>query len=237
MFETLWNGITLSLPEGSFRLGTDSVLLAQFLTLPPRADVADLGSGCGTLGLLLCARDRTCRVTGVELDGTAHAAALENIRANRLQERMSACLGDVREIRKLLPAGGFDCVIANPPYFPTGSGKPSRAHAMARSEQTLPLDALCAAAAWLLPDGGRFALVHRPERLCDVFCAMRGAGVEPKRVRLVRHRANAPVCLVLVEGRRGGRSGLQWEQDFIEFTQSGAPTEDYCAAYHRGEKL
>ena len=95
--------------------------------------------------------------------------------------------------------------------------------------------ALCAAAAWLLPCGGRFALVHRPERLCDIFCAMRESGIEPKRVRFVRHRQSAPVCLVLLEGRRGGAPGVRFEADLIEFTQDGAETADYRAAYHRGE--
>lgn len=233
--QTLWNGITLAQEGGAFRLGTDSLLLADFLTLPPGAAVADLGSGCGTLGLLLCARDAACRVTGVELDERAHRAALENIAKNGLEARMTALLGDVREIRSILPAGSFDCVLANPPYFPAGSGKVSRKSGMARSEETLPLEQLCRAAAWLLRTGGRFALVHRPERLCDVICAMRAGGVEPKRLRLVRHTASSPVCLVLLEGRRGGRPGLRMEPDLIEFTQDGAETAAYRTACHRGE--
>lgn len=236
MKESLWNGICMVQPEDGFRLGTDSVLLAQFLSLPPQARVADLGAGCGTLGLLLCARDKAVSVVGVELDEGAHRAALENIWENALSQRLTAVLGDVREIKTLLKAGSFDCVIANPPYFPAGSGKISQRNAMARSEETLPLGDLCAAAAWLLPYGGRFALVHRPERLCDIFCAMRENGMEPKRVQFVRHTASAPVCLVLVEGRRGGKSGLCFAADFIEFTEDGAETEAYRAAYHRGEK-
>lgn len=235
MREMLWNGIVLLQPERGFRLGTDSVLLAHFLSLPPAAAVADLGSGCGTLGLLLCARDAGCRVTGVELNRAAHALALENIRENALEGRLTSLCGDVRAIRELLPAGRFDCVIANPPYFPTNSGRPGRKAPTARSEETLPLDALCDAAAWLLPHGGRFALVHRPERLCDVFCAMRKSGVEPKRLRLVRHRAGSPVCLALIEGRRGGRPGLRMEPELLEFYDDGTETPDYRAAYHRGE--
>ena len=108
---------------------------------------------------------------------------------------------------------------------------------MARSEETLPLAALCKAAAWLLPCGGRFALVHRPERLCDLFCALRENGLEPKRIRFVRHQERSPVCLVLVEARRGGRPGLTYLPDLIEFTPDGAETELYRAAYHRGEAL
>lgn len=234
--ETLWNGVEMIQEDGAFRLGTDSVLLAQFLSLPKGAKVADLGSGCGTLGLLLCASDATCAVTGVELDERAHRLALENIARNGLEGRLSSILGDVRNVRALLPAGSFSCVISNPPYFPAGSGKVRAGNAAARSEETLPLRDLCAAAAYLLPSGGRFALVHRPERLCDLICAMRESGIEPKRIRFVRHSADSPVCLVLLEGRRGGKPGLTYLPDLCVFTPDGAETDDYRAACHRGEQ-
>lgn len=229
--EELWNDIFLR--QGSFRLGTDSVLLSQFITLPKHAKIADLGAGCGTLGLLLCARERDCSIVGVEIDEEAHQLARKNIEQNALQERMSSLCGDVRNIRELLPANSFDCVISNPPYFPVCSGKIANA---ARSEVTLDLSQLCQAAAWLLPSSGRFALVHRPERLCDIFCTLRENGMEPKRVQFVRHKADAPICLVLIEARRGGKPGLIYEPDFIEFHADGTPTERYRAAYRLGEK-
>ena len=231
-------GIQMLQSEQGFRLGTDSMLLAQFLSLPSRARVADLGAGCGTLGLLLCARAPDCCVTGVELDENACRLARENIALNTLGSRLQVLQGDVRQIRKLLPAGSFDCVISNPPYFPAGSGKVSQQQALARTELCLNLAELCEAAAWLLPSGGRFALVHRPERLCDIIWHMRRSGIEPQRIRFVRHNAASNVCLVLLEGRRGGKAGLQYEPDFIEFNADGTETEDYRAAYHRtGESL
>ena len=53
--EQLPNEFTLNLPEGAFPLSTDSMVLSHFVRLPKNARVLDLGSGCGTLGLLLCA--------------------------------------------------------------------------------------------------------------------------------------------------------------------------------------
>ena len=47
MEHDLWNGLRLRIPEGEVPLGADSLLLADFLPLPPRARVADLGAGCG----------------------------------------------------------------------------------------------------------------------------------------------------------------------------------------------
>ena len=53
--ETLLNGFTLDIPRGCFPLSTDSMVLSWFARLPKNARVLDLGSGCGTLGVLLCA--------------------------------------------------------------------------------------------------------------------------------------------------------------------------------------
>ena len=155
---------------------------------------------------------------------------------------------------------GIDLLIATPHFYPRhealGPFLARRAETYACLTEALPADAprirlgaevqlcrglnhmhgleqLCAAAAWLLPDGGRFALVHRPERLCDLIFQMRSHRIEPKRIRFVRHTAASPVCLVLLEGRRGGRPGLSYEPDFIEFLPDGTETDAYRAAYHR----
>ncbi len=224
MEELLGGGIRL-LQNERFRLGTDSLLLSRFVTLPKNARVADLGAGNATLGLLLCARSESCTVTGVEIDTDAHALALENIRRNALEPRVSSLLGDVREIRTLLPAGSFECVVSNPPYFPVGSGKVRESAEKARSEASLPLSELCQAAAWLLPSGGRFALVHRAERLCDLVSALRAVRLEPKRIAFVRHDASAPVSLVLLEARKDGNAGLRFEADryVSNYGQEGEP--------------
>ena len=117
--EYLPNGYTLELPEGCFPLSTDSMLLADFVKLPRNARVLDLGSGCGTLGLLLCAKDPHCSVTGLEFSESAHRAALDNICHNGLTARLQSICTDLRD----LPGefiGTFHCCVSNPPYFTGG---------------------------------------------------------------------------------------------------------------------
>ena len=70
--EYLPNGFTLDAPNGAFPLSTDSILLSAFVRLPKNARVVDFGAGCGTLGVLLCAEDVNCHVTGIELNEIAH---------------------------------------------------------------------------------------------------------------------------------------------------------------------
>ena len=82
------------------------MVLADFVRLPKAAQVADLGSGGGVPGLLLCGRYSDCTVTGVELCQQAHQAALENIDRNGLG-RLRSVLGDLRQVRTILPEGRF----------------------------------------------------------------------------------------------------------------------------------
>ena len=97
-------------------------------------------------------------------------------------------------------------MVSNPPYYAPGSGKDG---GPARMEGRDGLEGLCRAAARLTRNGGRFALCHRPERLADVICALRGRGLEPKRLQFAAHRPDCPPRLALVEAVRQGRPGLE----------------------------
>ena len=224
--ETLSNGFTLDIPEGAFPLSTDSILLSDFAKLPPNARVLDLGSGCGTLGLLLCAKDPHCHVTGVELEEAAHEAALANIHRNGLSPRMSSICGDLRTFPL---TGGFDCCISNPPYY-TG-GPASHATPSARRDDHCSLEELCAAAGKLLKFGGDFFLVHKPERLAEICVLAAKYKMQPKRLRLVRHRTDGEVSLILLSCRKGGKPGLIWEERCL-FDRDGQPSDYYRTLYH-----
>ena len=225
--EQLHGGYTLSICDGAFPLSTDSIALAGFTRLPKNARVLDLGSGCGTLGLLLCAREESCTVTGVELDERAHEAALENIERNNLGQRLHSICGDLRKI----PAepGSFRVCVSNPPYF-SGGERHSR-NPDARREDTCPPDALFAAASRALCFGGDFFLVHKPEKLAQLCYEASAHGLEPKRLRLMRHRPGSPVSLILLSCRKGGKPGLQMEELTL-FHSDGTPTEDYKRIYN-----
>ncbi len=193
---------TLTVPEGVFPLGGDALALGEFATVKPGWRVCDLGTGSGALLLLLAYRENSLSLTGVELEERSAQAARDNLSTNGLAGEI--LWGDLRETK--LEAGRFDLVIANPPYFPVGSGTSGGTF---REECCCTLAQLCAAAARLTKNGGRFALCHRPERLTDVLCALRGSGLEPKRLQFAAHsRAHRP-SLVLVEAVKQGRPGLE----------------------------
>ncbi len=227
--EQLANGFTLDIPEGVFPLSTDSIVLADFVRLPKNAKVLDLGSGCGTLGLLLCAQDNLCCVAGVEINNVAHGGAVENIHRNDLERRMESICADLRSVPQIFPVGSFSVCVSNPPYF--SGGPVSKTHPVARRDDCCAADELFAAAAWALRYGGDFFLVHRPERLAELCVCGSRTGMELKRLRLVRHKKGGDVTLILLQFRKGGKPGHTWEELCL-FDENGEPTDAYRALYH-----
>lgn len=227
--EQLHNGFTLELCPGAFPLSTDSMALAHFVRLPKNAKVLDLGSGCGTLGLLLCAKDDRCRVCGIELDENAHEAALNNIQRNALDSRLSSICADLRAIDRSFPAGSFDVCVSNPPYF-TG-GPASKTVPVARREDCCSMEQLMRAAAYGLKYGGDLFLVHRPERLAELIHQACQVQLEPKRLCLLRHRPDSAVNLVLVQCRKCAKPGLIWEELCLS-NADGTPSAHYQEIYH-----
>ena len=223
--EYLSNAVTLDTAGGAFPLTTDSMLLADFVRLPKQARVLDLGSGGGTLGLLLCAKDPGCCVIGVECNEAAHTVAQRNIACNDLNTRLSSICGDLRQFS----GGPFHCCLSNPPYF--SGGPASKNHAAARRDDHCSPAELFAAAARNLKYGGDFFLAHQPERLAELIACGAKENLEAKRLRLVRHKEGGEISLILLSFRKGGKPGLIMEEEFL-FHADGTPSDYHQSVYH-----
>ena len=207
--------LTAGLPDDDFL--SDGLLTKRVLRASALAALApvgnellwDLGAGTGAIALFLLARGIS-RVSGVDNNSGLVAMATRTAALNGLTDRLDFVCADVKEIRASYVAGAYDLVTANPPYRLPESGRisPISAVAQARHETTAGLTDFVSAAAFLLRNRGRLAMIHLPERLTDVCVAMRTAGLEPKRMRFVHPFADRPAKMVLIEAVKGVKPGL-----------------------------
>ena len=235
-YDELWpGGPRFAAEPDGFRLSTDSVLLAHFCAPLRAKKIIDLGCGTGVLPVLLHRSHPQAEIGGIEIQPASAAQARENLAANGCSAG-GILTGDLRQHRSLLTAGVYDLVVSNPPYFAAGSGltAPEEGRATARDERCCTLDDLCTAAGYLCRWGGAFALVHRPERLSEIFCTMTAHGLEPKRLRMVQHRSGRAPNLVLIEARRGGKPGLDIEKPLLLCNADGSDSDEVKQIYHRG---
>lgn len=129
----------------------------------------------------------TPHITALELQHSAADLARRSVALNGLEERVEVVCGDVKEAQKQFMRGSFDVVTCNPPYMKNTCGlkNENEARTIARHEVCCTLEDVVRAAAYLLRPGGKLFLVHRPERLVDIFTAMRESKLEPKRMQMV----------------------------------------------------
>ena len=182
--------------------------------------------------MLLLAREiPSAEMDGIEVRPDAVRSCRENLGANGLAERCRVYEADLR--RSPLPKESMDLVVANPPYFPAGSGAVSvdGSRAAMRTESAA-VGELCFEAARLLRTGGDFCLVHRTERLAEVFSALTAAGLEPKRLRFIAASPEHAPQLFLCRARKGARSGLALEAALFQFGADGKETAEYRRICH-----
>ena len=76
-------------------------------------------------------------------------------------------------------------------------------------------------------------MVHRPDRLADIFSGMRDAGIEPKEMQFVVPKAGKAANIVLIHGIKGAGSELRMLPQITVHTTDGGYTEDILKYYER----
>lgn len=210
--DTLFQGELMVWQRRSgYRFSLDALLLADFLTCYDNEKIVDLGTGSGVIALILAYRHPSLSITGVEIQRGMIDRACRNVEQNRFRGRVTIQQADVRNIRDAFSPESFAAVVCNPPYGRVASGRisPDTERKIARHEIAAGLADFLQAGAYLLPIKGRMAVVYPALRVVDLLQSMRHVNLEPKRLRMVHSFAGANAALVLAEGVKGGRSGIE----------------------------
>ncbi len=207
--EPIGNGYFINVSK-NHAFGTDAVLLASFAASKKVKRHCDLGAGCGIISMLLVRDGVVAHSDGVEISDEAVALARRTA-AEYAEDRFTPVLSDLCELKGILPFSEYDLVTCNPPYKAEGAGiiSESSADKVARHETACSLGDIIKTASRLLKSGGRFCICQRPERMSDIINLMREYKVEPKILRLVAKRVGEEPWLILIEGRRDGKSGMR----------------------------
>jgi len=228
------NGCRIIQDPGRFCFGMDAVLLAGFATCRPRDRVCDLGTGTGILPILLAARHPEAGpMEAVEIQEESADMARRSVEMNEMEGRITVRTGDLKEASRIFGSDVFDLVVSNPPYMPGGRGltNPSEPLRRARHEIDCTFEDVAREAARILRERGRFALVHRPERLAGIIGTMLHYRLEPKRMKLVHPYAGQPANMVLIEAVKGGGEELKVEAPLIIYREAGVYTDEIYDIY------
>jgi len=190
------------------RHSVDDVLTAAYAleVSPPVLQHLDLGTGIGTVGLLvLWGMGAQARLTAIEAQTVSFRLLLANIAENQLSARVQPLFGDLRE---LASSERFPLITGSPPYFPTSAGivpqDSQKAHA--RFELRGDVSDYARAAQRHLAPGGWFVFCFPSPQRARALSAVADAGLAVTRQRDVIPRAGLPPLFSLFACRHAGEA-------------------------------
>ena len=205
----------------------DAVLLSNFVQIKKSAKIVDLGCGNGIISILLSGKTEASSITGIEIQADVANMAQRSVELNQIGDRVRIINADLKDAPALLGLSSMDTVVTNPPYRTSGCGivNPDDTKAIARHEILCNLEDVIKASKALLKPGGKFFMVHRPDRLVDILCLLRQYKMEPKRIRFVHPRKDTPPNMVLVEALRDGNAYVKVEKPLYLYDGDGYSKE------------
>lgn len=203
-----------------FCFGIDAVLLTDFVRVKPGERVLDMGTGTGVIPILLSAKTKGEHFTGLEIQEESADMARRSVALNQLQEKIDIVTGDIKEAAEIFKPASFDVITTNPPYMLNNHGLKNAgdARTIARHEVLCTLEDILRESMKLLEESkGRFYMIHKPFRLTEILTKMCQYKIEPKRIQFIHPYIDKEPAMVLIEGKKGGRSRIKVEPPIVMY--------------------
>ncbi|EGQ3119106.1 tRNA1(Val) (adenine(37)-N6)-methyltransferase [Staphylococcus pseudintermedius] len=219
--------------DAVFSFSTDALLLGHFTEVRKRDRILDMCAGNGVIPLLLSDKGNNV-ITGVEIQPQLVNMAVRSVQYNHLEDRITMVEMDINALIQAYSPAQFDLITCNPPYFKANQTNQHQleAHKIARHEIYCTLDDCLRVSNHLLKEGGRVVMVHRAERMLDLFESMRHYRIEPKRLHMIFSKPRKAAQTIVVEGRKGGRQGLDIAPPFYIYDEQGDYTPEMKEIYY-----
>ena len=224
-----YDGLKIIQNPEMFNFSLDSTLLGDYATLNKNAkSIVDLCTGNAPVPLFLSLRSKNAQIIGVEIQDKSYDLATRNVAVNNLEDRITIVQGDLKGIHEKIGKFAHDVVTCNPPYFkvnPDSNLNKNDYLTIARHEVLATLDDVVKEASLLLKHGGRFAMVHRPDRFLDILAKMQQHRLAPKRVQFIYPKDGKEANILLIEGIKDGKTaGFKVLPPIFTYDQNGEYT-------------
>lgn len=222
--------------KDGFCFGIDAVLLSDFAKdIKRNSTVMDLGTGTGIISILLCGKTELKKVTGVEVQKEVYDMACRSAKLNNLEDRFEVINENILNLENIFENNSFDVIVTNPPYKKqnTGVTNDDERKLISRHEILANLSDFIKVSSKMLKDKGEFYMVHRPERMVDIFSLMRKYKIEPKEVRLVFSNENNTPKMVLIKGVKNGGEYLKFRENLYIYKKDGSYTDEILKIYNK----
>ena len=231
-----YKGLKIIQNSKGFCFGLDSVLLSNFANnIKNNSDVIDLGTGTAIIPILLSEKSRAKNIVGVEIQSEVAKMAQRSVKLNNLENKIKIINDNILNLKNIYQRNSFDVIVTNPPYkkINTGIINSEDKKIISRHEIMASLEDFIDISAYLLKDFGEFYMVHRPERLVDIFHNLRLKKLEPKNIRFVFSNEKSEPKLVLIKAVKNGKPFLKVEKNLYIYDINGNYTNEIMEIYEK----
>ena len=217
-----------------FCFGIDAVLLSDFAKAKDGDIVFDIGTGTGIIPILMSAKTNAKKYFAIDIKKESVDMAKRSVEINNLSNKIEIFHLDVKNVFEKFEKNSVNVVTSNPPYMNIGGGIINEydAKAIARHEIYCNLDDIVKTASMLLKPKGKFYMVHRPNRLCDIICTLRKYKLEPKTIRFVQPYEDREPNMLLIESIKNGGSLLKVLPNLIIYNENRQYTDEINKIYY-----
>lgn len=217
--------------QSGYKFSTDSVLLANFAKVRSNDIYVDFCTGSGVVAILASYKNKVKKTYAVELQQQMADMAKRSVIYNNLQ--IEIINDDLKNMPKVLGYESVDVITVNPPYNPVGLTSENNEIAIATHEIKTNLSIIVETASKVLKYGGKLYMVHRSDRLADILFELKKYNLEPKVLRVVYPKISKEPNLVLIEAKKGAKSGLKILNPLVLCNEDGTETEELKQIYCR----
>lgn len=237
------NNLFLIQKKKGFKFGIDAVLLSDIIKLKENDIYIDFCAGNGIIPILMSEKSNCKKIFGVEIQKESFDMACKSIIYNNLSGRIKMLNADVRNLeifkQNNIEKNSVDVISVNPPYFKVGNGLLNDINdkIISRHEVYLNLADLFKSVNFLLRYNGIMYMIHRPDRLVDIFYFARINKIEPKWIRFVQPKLHSAPNLVLIKFIKNAGSELKYEKNLIVYNDDNTYTDEIIEIYNKHRKV
>ena len=225
------DGLKIIQRDVGYKFSTDSVLLSNFGKARPFEKYVDLCSGSGVVAILFSYKNKIEKAYAIEIQENLADMAKRSIKLNHLDNKIEVICADLKDGVKIFGHETIDTITVNPPYNKVGEISEDAEIAIATHEIKLKLDELILVSSKLLKYGGKLFIVYRADRIADLICELKKNNLEPKVIEFVYPNNKKEANLVLIEAKKGAKSGAKILKPLIICNDDGTMTKEVQKIY------
>lgn len=201
-----------------FKFGIDAFCLAEFTEkyIRNKEKYMDICSGSGIVGIITSKINNIKKPYFVEINPYFCMINALNLKENYMDGEVIN--EDLCNLDEKFERESFDFITINPPYMKINHGLKTRDKFidLAKIEKDEGfLENVFRKAFYLLKDKGQLFMVHRVERLVDIFYLSRAYKMEAKSIQYIRNRGAKKSSIVLIRFVKNGNKFLENLNDLI----------------------